>query len=105
MELTVLDRFDFGSQIGWKRAELGCILGGMKKPWKIIARIPALDDAPGCHEHFIVRATDRHAAIATLRKARTDLLDVPCEVKGEAGQDFLDWLQSDKDVFSIMVVS
>jgi len=77
----------------------------MKKPWKIIARIPALDDSPGCHEHFIVRATDRHAAVATLRKARTDLLDVACEVKGEAGQDFLDWLQPDKDVFSIMVVS
>jgi hypothetical protein len=76
----------------------------MKKPWKIIARIPPLDDAPGCQQYFIVRAPDRHAAIATLRKARTDLLDVPCEVKGEAGQDFLDWLQLDKDVFSIMVV-
>jgi hypothetical protein len=77
----------------------------MKKPWKIIARIPALDDAPGCQQYFIVRATDRHAAIAALRKARTDLLDVPCEVKGEAGQDFLEWPQLDKDVFSIMVVS
>ena len=78
---------------------------GMKKPWKIIALIPGLDDAPACHEYFIVRATDRHAAMATLRNVRRDLLDVHCEIKGEADQDFLDWLQLDKNVFSIMVVS
>jgi len=77
----------------------------MKKPWKIIACIPALDDAPECREYFIVRAIDRHAAIAALRTTRSDLLDVPCKVKGEAGQGFLDWLEPDKDVFSIMVVS
>jgi len=34
-----------------------------------------------------------------------DLLEVPREVKGEAGEDLLDWLRLDKDVSSIMVVS
>jgi hypothetical protein len=88
---------------GWKRDVAGCILGSMKKPWKIVACIPAVDEAPGYHEYFIVRATDRHTALATLRKARKDLLDIACEVKGEAGHDFLDWLEFDKDVFSIIV--
>lgn len=74
----------------------------MKKPWKIVACIPAVDEAPGCHEYFIVRATDPHAALAILTKAREDLLDVRCEVKGEAGRDCLDWLElSHRDVFSI----
>jgi len=79
--------------------------GSMKKTWKIVARVPAVDEAPGYREYFIVRATDRHDALATLQKARKDLLDIPCEVKGEAGEDFLDWLEFDKDVFSIIVVS
>jgi hypothetical protein len=81
----------------------GVHTGSMKKPWKIVACIPAVDEAPGYHEYFIVRATDRHTALATLRKARKDLLDIACEVKGEAGHDFLDWLEFDKDVFSIIV--
>jgi hypothetical protein len=74
----------------------------MKKPWKVVASIPAVDEAPGCHEYFIVRATDPHAALATLTKARGDLLDARCEVKGEAGGDSLDWLElGHRDVFSI----
>ncbi len=76
----------------------------MEKPWKIVASIPAVDEAPGCREYFIVRATDPHAALAILKKARGDLLDVPCEVKGEAGGDFLDWLKLNRDVFSIIAM-
>lgn len=77
----------------------------MKKPWKIAACIPAVDEAPGYHEYFIVRATDPDAALAILTKARADLLDVLCEVKGEAGRDCLDWLElSHRDVFSIMAL-
>jgi hypothetical protein len=54
----------------------------MKKLWKIIARIPALDDAPECRQYFIVRATDRPSAIATLRKARTEFFDTPAKLRG-----------------------
>jgi hypothetical protein len=77
----------------------------MKKPWKIVASIPAVDEAPGYHEYFIVRATDPHAALTILTKARADLLNVLCEVKGEASRDCLDWLEpSSRDVFSIMAL-
>jgi hypothetical protein len=33
------------------------------------------------------------------------LAEARMEAKGEAAQDFLDWIQPDRDVFSIMVVS
>jgi hypothetical protein len=77
----------------------------MKRPWKIVARVPPMDEAPGYHEFFIVRATDPHAALAILTKARADLSDVLCEIKGEAGRDCLDWLElNHRDVFSIMAL-
>jgi hypothetical protein len=76
-----------------------------KKPWKLIARIPGLDGKSGRHEYFIVRESERMAAIARLLRARPDLEEANIEIKGEASESFLDWLQPDKDVFSIMVVS
>lgn len=77
----------------------------MKKPWKIVACMPAVDEAPGYHEYFIVRATDPDTALTILTKARPDLLDVLCEVMGEAGRDCLDWPElGHRDVFSIMAL-
>jgi hypothetical protein len=76
-----------------------------KRPWKIIAYTERLGGGLGSQEYFIVRELNPHAAIATLQTVRTDLLDTRCEVKGEASADFLDWLQVDQDVFSIMVLS
>jgi hypothetical protein len=45
------------------------------------------------------------SALAALLRARPDLANHSYEFKGEATQDFLDWIQPEKDVFSIMVVS
>lgn len=81
-------------------------IGGMqKKPWKLIAHIPGLDGKPGFQEYFIVRDVNRTDSVASLLKARPDLGEANIEVKGEAGQDLLDWLQPDNDVFQVMVVS
>lgn len=81
-------------------------IGGMrKKPWKLIAYIEGLDGKSGSQEYFLVRDVDRYAAIATLLKGRPDLGTSRVEVKGGASPDFLDWIQPDKDVFSIMVLS
>jgi hypothetical protein len=75
-----------------------------KKPWKLIAHIERSDGTPGGQEYFLVRDVDRYAAIATLLKGRPDLGNPRVEVKGGASPDFLDWIQPDKDVFSIRVV-
>lgn len=56
-------------------------------------------------ENIFFRDVDRYAAIATLLKGRPDLGNPRIEVKGGASPDFLNWIQPDKDVFSIMVVS
>lgn len=76
-----------------------------KKPWKLVAHIEESDGRPGCQEYFLVRDVDRYAAIATLLKGRPDLGNPRVEVKGGASPDFLDWIQPDKDVFSIRVVT
>ena len=76
-----------------------------KKPWKLIAHIEKSDGRPGCQEYFLVRDVDRYAAIATLLKGRPDLGNPRVEVKGGASPGFLDWIQPDKDVFSIRVAS
>jgi hypothetical protein len=75
-----------------------------KKPWKLIAHIEKSDGRAGREEYFLVRDVDRYAAIATLLKGRPDLGNPRVEVKGGASPDFLDWIQPDKDVFSIRVV-
>jgi hypothetical protein len=95
----------------WQRSGLenGPVTGHIgrtrKKPWKLIAYIEGLDGKSGPQEYFIVRDVDRYAAIATLLKSRPDLGKSLVEVKGGASPDFLDWIQPDKDVFSIMVLS
>ena len=76
-----------------------------KKPWKLVAQIEESDGRPSWQEYFLVRDVDRYAAIATLLKGRPDLGNPSVEVKGGASPDFLDWIQPDKDVFSITVVS
>lgn len=76
-----------------------------KKPWKLIAYIEGQDGKSGSREYFLVRDVDRYAAMATLLKGRPDLGKSRVEVKGGASPDFLDWIQPEKDVFSIMVVS
>jgi hypothetical protein len=76
-----------------------------KKPWKLIAHIPGLDGKLGSQEYFIVREINQYNAVATLLRVRRDLVQSPIVVKGEAGQGFLDWLQPDRDVFQVMVVS
>jgi hypothetical protein len=88
-----------------EKDRVGAHIGRMKKPWKIIVHVQGVDGKPGSKEYFIVRDTDKQAALATLRRTRPDLLYFLSEVKGEATQDFLDWIQPDKDVFSIMVVA
>ena len=81
-------------------------IGAMrKKPWKLIAYVEGADGKSGSQEYFLVRDVDRYAAIAALLKSRPDLENSRVEVKGGASPDFLDWIQPDKDVFSIMVVS
>jgi hypothetical protein len=75
-----------------------------KKPWKLIAHIEGPDGPLGFREYFLVRDVDRYAAIATLLKGRPDLGNPRVEVKGGASPGFLDWIQPDKDVFSIRVV-
>ena len=45
------------------------------------------------------------SALAALLRARPDLASYAYEFKGEASQDLLDWVQPDKDVFCVMVVS
>ena len=76
-----------------------------KKPWKLVAHIEESGGKPGRREYFLVRDVDRYAAIATLLKGRPDLGNPRIEVKGGANPDFLDWIQPDKDVFSIRVVA
>jgi hypothetical protein len=76
-----------------------------KQSWKFIAHIPGIDGRPGWLEYFVVRETSAVPALAALIKARPDLAKVRCESKGHADQDFLDWLQPDQDVFSIMALS
>jgi hypothetical protein len=81
-----------------------------RRAWKIIVRVPGLDEKPGWekpgwNEYFIIKDSDRMSALAALLRARPDLANYPYEFMGEAGQDFLDWVQPDKDVFCVMAVS
>jgi hypothetical protein len=70
--------------------------------WKIIATTERPGRDVHLREYFIVREADRDAAIAALRRNCPDLFDANCEVRGEASQDFLDWLDKDQDIFCIM---
>jgi hypothetical protein len=76
-----------------------------RRAWKIIVRVAGLDGKSGWNESFIVKDSDRMSALAAMLRARPDLASYAYEFKGEASQDFLDWVQPDKDVFQVMVVS
>ena len=41
------------------------------------------------------------SALAALLRARPDLANYAYEFKGEASQDFFDWVGPDKDVFCV----
>jgi hypothetical protein len=76
-----------------------------RRAWKIILRVPGLDGKSGWNEYFIVKDSDRMSALAALLRARPDLANYAYEFKGEASQDFFDWVEPDKDVFCVMVLS
>jgi hypothetical protein len=80
----------------------GSVYLDMAIAWKIIATTERPGRGVHLREYFIVREADRNAAIAALRRNCPDLFDANCEVRGEASQDFLDWLDEDQDIFCIM---
>jgi hypothetical protein len=78
----------------------------MAKGWKIVTSTERLGGGPPLKEYFLVAVPDRYLAIATLRKRRTDLLNVPCDVVGEADEKLLDWLDVQaNEVFCVLAVS
>jgi hypothetical protein len=77
-----------------------------KKLWKLIANIPGIAGGPGWREYFLVREVDEQNAIVALLSARNDLQSAATiELRGQADQAFIEWVQPDRDVFQIMVVS
>jgi hypothetical protein len=77
-----------------------------KKLWKLIANIPGIAGRPGWSEYFLVREVDEQNAIVALLSARNDLQSAATiELRGQADQTFIEWVQPDQDVFQIMVVS
>jgi hypothetical protein len=93
----------------WQRLErdrLWAHISGMqRRAWKIIVRVPGLEGKPGWNEYFVVKDSDRMSALAALLRARPDLASYAHEFQGEASQDFFDWVEPDKDVFCVMVLS
>jgi hypothetical protein len=77
-----------------------------KKLWKLIANIPGIAGKPGWREYFLVREVDEQNAIVTLLHTRTDLQAAgTIELRGQADQAFIEWVQPDQDVFQVMVIS
>jgi hypothetical protein len=77
-----------------------------KKLWKLIANLPGIAGKPGLKEYYVVREVDEQRAIAALLSARTDLQAAgTIELRGQADQAFIEWVQPDRDVFQVMVVS
>jgi len=60
--------------------------------WKIVVPIPHRDGLPPVKEHYLVAIADREESIAELGD-REKLTDAQITVAGEAGPDWLDWLQ------------
>lgn len=77
----------------------------MENAWKILAHTPQRGGGRGTLEYFLVRAPDPDAALSALRAIRIDLLDAELEARGEASESLVGWLQPDKAVFSIVVLS
>jgi hypothetical protein len=87
---------------GVENRRRGAHIVGMKKAWRIMARMKQPDNCS--REYFFVQAPNFGAAIDLLQIKRPDLANAHCENRGEARPEMLDWLQVDSDVFSIMVV-
>jgi len=77
-----------------------------KKLWKLIANVPGVAGKPGLKEYYVVREVDEQSAIVALLSTRTDLqAAATIELRGQADQAFIEWVQPDRDVFQVMVVS
>ncbi len=77
-----------------------------KKLWKLIANVPGTAGKPGWREYYVVREVDEQNAMVALLSTRTDLqAAATIELRGQADQAFIEWVQPDRDVFQIMVVS
>jgi hypothetical protein len=82
------------------------ILTMEKKLWKLIANLPGIAGKPGLKEYYVVREADEQNAIAALLSARADLqAAATTELRGQADHAFIEWVQPDRDVFQVMVVS
>jgi hypothetical protein len=77
-----------------------------KKLWKLIANVPGIAGKPGLKEYYVVREVDEQNALVALLTTRTDLqASATIELRGQADQAFIEWVQPDRDVFQIVVVS
>jgi hypothetical protein len=76
-----------------------------KKLWKLIANVPGIAGKPGVKEYYVVREVDEQNAIVALLCARADLQAATVELRGQADQAFIEWVQPNRDVFQVMVVS
>jgi hypothetical protein len=75
-----------------------------KKIWKLIANMSGIGSNPGWREYYVVRELDEQTAIVALLSTRPDLQAATIELRGEAGEAFVEWVQPDRGVFQIMVV-
>ena len=77
-----------------------------KKLWKLIANMPGIAGKPGLKEYYVVREVDEQTAMAALLSTRVDLQGAATiELRGQADQAFIEWVQPDRDVFQVMVAS
>ena len=76
-----------------------------KKLWKLIANVPGIGSNPGWKEYYLVREVDEQNAILALLTTRSDLQTAATiELRGQADQAFVEWIQPDRDVFQVVVV-
>ena len=76
-----------------------------KRLWNLIANVPGIAGKPGVKEYYVVREVDEQNAIVALLCARADLQAATVELRGQADQAFIEWVQPNRDVFQVMVVS
>lgn len=77
-----------------------------KRLWKLIANVPGIAGKPGLKEYYLVREVDEQSALVALLSTRTDLQGAATfELRGQADKAFVEWVQPDRDVFQVMVIS
>ena len=77
-----------------------------KKFWKLIADLPGRAGEPGWKEYYVVREVDEQNAIVALLSIRTDLRDrATIALQGQADPALIEWIQPDRDVFQVVVLS